>query len=173
MPTAGDPGRVGGGRERPAECAGALVCAARPGSGDRLERGQLRLSPAAAPRRAQQAAVAAGARSRALLLALIAQRPQSGSVIIPGRMVLDGIDTLKSATWQFPSYSLDAVASELLGRGKDIEDVANRGEDHRAVPLRQGGAGPLQPGRLPAGVGDLRFLPPHPLCHRACLPHRP
>ncbi|MGL6376614.1 DNA polymerase II [Aeromonas hydrophila] len=54
--------------------------------------------------------------------------PQSGSVIIPGRMVLDGIDTLKSATWQFPSYSLDAVASELLGRGKDIEDVANRGE---------------------------------------------
>jgi hypothetical protein len=53
--------------------------------------------------------------------------PQSGNVIIPGRMVLDGIDTLKSATWQFPSYSLDAVASELLGRGKDIEDVANRG----------------------------------------------
>ncbi|PJG58389.1 DNA polymerase II [Aeromonas cavernicola] len=54
--------------------------------------------------------------------------PQSGNVIIPGRMVLDGIDTLKSATWQFASYSLDAVASELLGRGKDIEDVANRGE---------------------------------------------
>ncbi|KTA77753.1 DNA polymerase II [Aeromonas salmonicida] len=54
--------------------------------------------------------------------------PQTGNVIIPGRMVLDGIDTLKSATWQFASYSLDAVASELLGRGKDIEDVANRGE---------------------------------------------
>ena len=54
--------------------------------------------------------------------------PQTGSVILPGRMVLDGIDTLKSATWQFASYSLDAVASELLGRGKDIEDVANRGE---------------------------------------------
>ncbi|MGL5536178.1 MAG: 3'-5' exonuclease, partial [Aeromonas veronii] len=44
--------------------------------------------------------------------------PQTGNVIIPGRMVLDGIDTLKSATWQFASYSLDAVASELLGRGK-------------------------------------------------------
>lgn len=54
--------------------------------------------------------------------------PQTGNVIIPGRMVLDGIDTLKSATWQFASYSLDSVASELLGRGKDIEDVANRGE---------------------------------------------
>ncbi|MGL5661086.1 MAG: DNA polymerase II [Aeromonas sp.] len=54
--------------------------------------------------------------------------PQTGSVIIPGRMVLDGIDTLKSATWQFASYALDAVASELLGRGKDIDDVANRGE---------------------------------------------
>ncbi len=56
------------------------------------------------------------------------QDPQSGNVTLPGRMVLDGIDTLKSATWQFPSFSLDAVASDLLGRGKDIEDVANRGQ---------------------------------------------
>lgn len=56
------------------------------------------------------------------------QDPQSGNVTLPGRMVLDGVDTLKSATWQFPSFSLDAVASELLGRGKDIDDVANRGQ---------------------------------------------
>ncbi|WP_368163866.1 DNA polymerase II [Aeromonas sp. R6-2] len=56
------------------------------------------------------------------------QDPQSGNVTLPGRMVLDGVDTLKSATWQFPSFSLDAVAGELLGRGKEIEDVANRGQ---------------------------------------------
>ena len=42
-------------------------------------------------------------------------------LLIPGRVVLDGIDTLKSATWNFPSFSLQAVANELLGRGKLIK----------------------------------------------------
>ncbi len=40
---------------------------------------------------------------------------------IPGRVVLDGIDTLKSATWQFPNFSLDNVARELLNRKKLIQ----------------------------------------------------
>ncbi|RDH82302.1 MAG: DNA polymerase II [endosymbiont of Galathealinum brachiosum] len=40
---------------------------------------------------------------------------------IPGRVVLDGIDTLKSATWQFSSFSLDNVSNELLNRGKLIQ----------------------------------------------------
>jgi DNA polymerase II len=39
---------------------------------------------------------------------------------IPGRVVLDGIDTLKSATWQFASFSLENVSNELLNRGKLI-----------------------------------------------------
>jgi len=39
---------------------------------------------------------------------------------IPGRIVLDGIDTLKSATWQFASFSLENVSNELLNRGKLI-----------------------------------------------------
>jgi len=39
---------------------------------------------------------------------------------IPGRVVLDGIDTLKSATWSFSSFSLDYVSHELLNRGKLI-----------------------------------------------------
>lgn len=39
-------------------------------------------------------------------------------LLIPGRVILDGIDTLKSATWNFPSFSLENVANELLGRGK-------------------------------------------------------
>ncbi|MCU7939395.1 MAG: DNA polymerase II [gamma proteobacterium symbiont of Bathyaustriella thionipta] len=42
-------------------------------------------------------------------------------LLIPGRVVLDGIDTLKSATWNFPSFSLESVGQTLLGRGKLLE----------------------------------------------------
>ena len=42
-------------------------------------------------------------------------------LLIPGRVVLDGIDTLKSATWNFQSFSLESVGTELLGRGKLIK----------------------------------------------------
>ena len=49
-------------------------------------------------------------------------------ILIPGRVVLDGIDTLKAATWNFESFSLEYVARELLERGKLIHDVDNRGE---------------------------------------------
>ena len=45
---------------------------------------------------------------------------------IAGRVVLDGIDLLKSATYSFPSFSLDNVASTLLGIGKKVDDVDNR-----------------------------------------------
>ena len=56
---------------------------------------------------------------------------------IPGRAVLDGIDTLKSATWQFPSFSLENVANELLGRGKLIKSSAADSDDaaHIKDPL--------------------------------------
>jgi len=40
---------------------------------------------------------------------------------VPGRVVLDGISTLRSATIFFESYSLEDVAQEILGRGKKIE----------------------------------------------------
>ncbi len=50
------------------------------------------------------------------------------TLLIPGRLVLDGIDTLKSATYNFESFSLDSVANELLQRGKLTDDVDNRGE---------------------------------------------
>jgi DNA polymerase II len=39
---------------------------------------------------------------------------------VPGRVVLDGIATLKSATLHFERFALEAVARELLGRGKKI-----------------------------------------------------
>ncbi len=45
---------------------------------------------------------------------------------ISGRVVLDGIDLLKTATYSFPSFSLDNVANALLGIGKKVDDVDNR-----------------------------------------------
>lgn len=45
---------------------------------------------------------------------------------INGRVILDGIDLLRTATYSFASFALDAVATELLGVGKKVEDVENR-----------------------------------------------
>lgn len=49
-----------------------------------------------------------------------------GFVSMPGRVVVDGIDALKTATYQFDSFSLENVAQTLLGQGKKTEDVDNR-----------------------------------------------
>ena len=49
-----------------------------------------------------------------------------GYVTVPGRMVIDGIDGLKAATYQLDSFSLEFVARTLLNRGKATEDVDNR-----------------------------------------------
>lgn len=51
---------------------------------------------------------------------------QQGQLILPGRMVIDGIDALKSATYRFERFSLESVAQTLLGRGKDIDDPDSR-----------------------------------------------
>lgn len=52
---------------------------------------------------------------------------QKGYVTIPGRVAIDGIAALKSATWSFTSFALENVARELLGRGKKVEgDVDDR-----------------------------------------------
>ena len=55
-------------------------------------------------------------------------------LLIPGRVVLDGIDTLKSATWNFESFSLESVATDLLGRGKLIK-ADNQDTGTRRDPL--------------------------------------
>ena len=49
------------------------------------------------------------------------------AVQIPGRAVLDGIDLLRTATYRFESFSLEAVARELLGSGKLLTG-SGRGE---------------------------------------------
>ncbi len=46
---------------------------------------------------------------------------QVGKLQIPGRVVLDGIDTLKNASYHFSSFSLSSVAHELLGEKKLID----------------------------------------------------
>ncbi len=40
---------------------------------------------------------------------------------VAGRLVVDGIEALRSATWNFPSFSLEYVAQSLLGEGKAID----------------------------------------------------
>jgi DNA polymerase-2 len=45
---------------------------------------------------------------------------------IAGRLVVDGIEALKSATWSFPSFSLENVSQTLLGEGKAIDNPYDR-----------------------------------------------
>ncbi|WOT04068.1 DNA polymerase II [Shewanella youngdeokensis] len=51
-------------------------------------------------------------------------RPETLS--LPGRVVLDGIDWLKAAFYQFERYSLEFVSRALLDEGKAINNVTNR-----------------------------------------------
>jgi DNA polymerase-2 len=47
-------------------------------------------------------------------------------VSIAGRLVIDGIEALRSATWSFPSFSLEHVSQSLLGEGKAIDNAYDR-----------------------------------------------
>ncbi|AWL13117.1 DNA-directed DNA polymerase [Saliniradius amylolyticus] len=49
-----------------------------------------------------------------------------GFIGIAGRVVVDGIDALKTATYQFDSFSLESVARALLGKGKAVDNVQDR-----------------------------------------------
>lgn len=50
------------------------------------------------------------------------------SVQLPGRVVLDGIELLRAAFYRFESFSLQNVATQLLGSGKLIHG-GNRGQE--------------------------------------------
>ncbi|WP_341964011.1 DNA polymerase II [Pseudomonas sp. RC10] len=43
-----------------------------------------------------------------------------------GRLIIDGIEGLRSATWSFPSFSLENVSQTLLGEGKAIDTPYQR-----------------------------------------------
>lgn len=53
--------------------------------------------------------------------------------LLPGRVVLDGIELMRSATYQFENFSLEHVSRQLLNRGKLVDDVDQRGEEITAL----------------------------------------
>ncbi len=58
-------------------------------------------------------------RAGELARVLVGTTAQSISIArVPGRVVLDGVATLKNASWAMERYTLDFVARTLLGRGK-------------------------------------------------------
>ena len=57
----------------------------------------------------------------------------SGQASIPGRLVLDGMDLLRGAFQRFDDYSLNGVASEVLGEGKvELDTGGDRAGGNRA-----------------------------------------
>jgi DNA polymerase-2 len=46
-----------------------------------------------------------------------------------GRLIIDGIEALKSATWNFPSFGLEYVSQTLLGEGKASDNPYQRMEE--------------------------------------------
>jgi DNA polymerase-2 len=64
-----------------------------------------------------------------LLWKPLKKNPQQGFLRIEGRAVMDGIDMLKTATYQFRSWSLEFVSQTLLGEGKIIHNAYDRLEE--------------------------------------------
>ncbi len=62
-------------------------------------------------------------------LKLIDSAAGKGFVRLTGRLVIDGIDTLRGATFSFESFSLEHVARVFLQRGKLVDKVDTRGEE--------------------------------------------
>ena len=57
----------------------------------------------------------------------------SGQASIPGRLVLDGMDLVRGAFQRFDDYSLNGVASEVLGEGKvELDTGGDRAGGNRA-----------------------------------------
>jgi DNA polymerase-2 len=67
-----------------------------------------------------------GRNNQAILWRDARNEVNQGFVSMPGRVIVDGIDALKTATYQFDSFSLENVAQTLLGKGKKTEDVDDR-----------------------------------------------
>lgn len=63
-------------------------------------------------------------------------RGQVSVARVPGRVVLDGIATLKNATWSFERYTLEHVGRELLGRGKKLDGTA-RSKAEKVAEIRR------------------------------------
>jgi len=57
---------------------------------------------------------------------------EQGTVILNGRVVLDGIEQLKNASWQFESFSLEFVSQSLFAQGKLIS-----GQDNKELEIKR------------------------------------
>ncbi|SKA56746.1 DNA polymerase II [Enterovibrio nigricans] len=55
-----------------------------------------------------------------------ASNSRQGFITLPGRVVIDGIDGLKSATYSFRSWSLESVSQTMFGEGKAIDNPYDR-----------------------------------------------
>ncbi|WQO23079.1 DNA polymerase II [Klebsiella pneumoniae subsp. pneumoniae] len=75
-----------------------------------------------------------------------------------GRLIIDGIDALKSAFWNFSSFSLEAVARELLGEGKAKHNTPQGGGGGGAPPFFE--ETPPAPPLHPRGGGGGGPAPP-------------
>lgn len=60
---------------------------------------------------------------------------KQGFISLTGRVVIDGIDALKAASYNFASFSLESVSQTLLKRGKKTEQVDQRTDeiDHNFI----------------------------------------
>lgn len=58
-----------------------------------------------------------------------ASNPNHFFAAAAGRLIIDGIESLRSATWSFASFSLENVAQTLLGEGKAIDNPYQRMDD--------------------------------------------
>lgn len=75
-------------------------------------------------------------RERGLARILPARGPGgTAQARVPGRVIMDGIESLRAAFYNFENFSLDHVAAQLLGRGKLIAEPASghRGEEIRRL----------------------------------------
>lgn len=65
---------------------------------------------------------------------LLGDGPQSVAIArVPGRVVLDGVATLRNASWAFERYTLEHVSQTLLGRGKKRDHRVNAVQEIRRM----------------------------------------
>ena len=92
----------------------------------RLEHGAVRSAGAAKARRTLPDPAAAGARRQPAGVARARLQTEPLFAAAAGRLIIDGIEALKSATRNFPSFSTEYVSQALLGEGKAIDNPYQR-----------------------------------------------
>jgi len=65
------------------------------------------------------------------------ENKEAGTLLLPGRVAIDGIAALKSAGMHFDSYALEAVARQVLGEGKDLQGTPEHLREQAIVQWHQ------------------------------------